>query len=96
MSQYLRKGGGSPMQNISEDLKKVLLTDIAVDSGKKSLGPDEDLLGQGILDSMGIMKLIVYIEETFGIKIEDEEIIPENFQTLNSLIAFVGKKTRNK
>jgi len=84
------------MQNISEDLKKVLLTDIAVDSGKKSLGPDEDLLGQGILDSMGIMKLIVYIEETFGIKIEDEEIIPENFQTLNSLIAFVGKKTRNK
>ena len=84
------------MQNISEDLKKVLLSDIAADSGKKSLGLDEDLLGQGILDPMGIMKLILYIEETFGIKVEDEEIIPENFQSLNSLVAFVGQKMQNK
>ena len=81
---------------ILEKLEKVFLTEIAVDLGKKSLNPDEDLLEQGILDSIGIMKLIVFIEENFGIQVADEEIIPENFQNLNSMVAFVGQKIQNK
>ena len=81
---------------IFENLEKFLVTDIAASSGKKSLNPDEDLLEQGMLDSMGIMKLIVYIEETFAINVEDEEIIPENFQSLNSMVKFVGQKIQKK
>ena len=81
---------------ILEKLEKIFFTEIAVDLGKKSLVPDEDLLEQGILDSIGIMKLIVFIEENFGIQVEDEEIIPENFQSLNSMVAFVGQKMQNK
>ena len=81
---------------ILEKLEKVFLTEIAVDLGKKSLNPDEDLLEQGILDSIGIMKLIVFIEENFGIQVADEQIIPENFQNLNSMVAFVGQKIQNK
>jgi acyl carrier protein len=77
---------------IVENLEKFLLTEIATGSGKKLLDPDEDLLEHGMLDSMGIMKLIVYIEETFAITVEDVEIIPENFQNLNSMVAFVGQK----
>ena len=81
---------------ILEKLEKVFLTEIAVDLGKKSLVPDEDLLEQGILDSIGIMKLIVFIEGNFGIQVEDEEIIPENFQSLNSMVAFIGQKMQDK
>lgn len=81
---------------ILEDLEKFLLAEITVGSGKKSLDPDEDLLGQGMLDSMGIMKLIVHIEETFAINVGDEEITPENFQCLNSMVTFVGQKIQNK
>lgn len=82
--------------NILESLEKVLLTEIAVDLDKKSLAPDEDLLEQGIIDSLGIMKLIIFIEETFGITIADEEIVPENFQTLNSMVKFVEGKMQSK
>jgi len=82
--------------HILEKLENVFLTEIAVDLGKKSLDPGEDLLEQGILDSIGIMKLIVFIEENFGIKVEDEEIIPENFQSLSSMVTFVGQKMQNK
>ena len=81
---------------ILEILEKFLLAEIVAGSGKKSLDPDEDLLEQGMLDSMGIMKLIVHIEETFGINIGDEEIIPENFQSLNSMVAFVGQKMQSQ
>ncbi len=81
--------------NILEDLEKVLLTEIAVDIDKKSLAPDEDLLEQGVIDSLGIMKLMLYIEEAFGIKINDEDIVPENFQCLNSMVKLVEQKMRN-
>ena len=82
--------------SILEDLEKVLLTEIAVDLDKKSLAPDEDLLELGIIDSLGIMKLIVFMEGTFGVEVAEEEIVPENFQTLNLIAEFVEKKMQNK
>lgn len=81
--------------NILEGVEKILLTEIAVGFGRESLGPDEDLLAQGIIDSLGVVSLIVSLEKAFGIKILDEEVIPENFQTLNSLAEFVEQKVRN-
>jgi len=81
---------------ILEGVEKILLTEIAVDLGRESLDPDEDLLAQGIIDSLGVVRLIVSLEEAFGIKIIDEEVIPENFQSPNSLVAYVEQKMRNK
>ncbi len=45
---------------------------------------DDDLLEAG-LDSMGIMRLIMFIEDNFGVTLPDEEIDPDNVQTLNAL-----------
>jgi acyl carrier protein len=81
---------------IMSGVEKFLLTEIAADLGKKSLGPDEDLLEQRVIDSMGILKLVVFLEKTHNIKILDEDIIPENFQSLNSIVTFVEEKMRNK
>jgi acyl carrier protein len=77
---------------IVEDVERLLLSEIAVDTGKQSLTPDEDLLGQGIIDSLGIIKLIEALEATFGIKIVDEEVVPDNFQTVASIARFVEQK----
>jgi len=93
--QITLRRGGVPM-SILEDLEKFLLTEIAVDLGKKSLGPDEDLLEQGIIDSLGIMKLVLFMEETYGIAVADEEIVPENFQTPNNMVKFVEQKMQTK
>jgi len=77
---------------IVEDVERLLLSEIAVDAGKQSLTPDEDLLGQGIIDSLGIIKLIEALEATFGVKIVDEEVVPDNFQTVASIARFVEQK----
>lgn len=77
---------------IFEKLEKVLLAEIAVGLGRTSLEPDEDLLEQGIIDSLGLMKLIAFMEKTFDIKIIDEEIVPENFQCLNSMVKLVERQ----
>jgi acyl carrier protein len=80
---------------ILEALEKVLLTEIAVGLDKKTLGPDEDLLELGIIDSLGLMKLISFMEKDFGIKIQDEDVIPENFQSLTSMAKLVALQVQN-
>jgi acyl carrier protein len=80
---------------VLERLQKVLLTEIAADLGKESFDPDEDLLEQGIIDSLGVMTLIAFMEKDFGIEVSDEDIIPENFQTLNIMASFVEQKMRS-
>jgi acyl carrier protein len=77
---------------ILEDLERVLVNDIASDLGRKSLGAEEDLLSQGIIDSLGLMKLIAFIESNFRVKVGDDEIIPENFQSLDSMVRLIEKK----
>ncbi len=80
--------------NQKNELEKYLLTEIIVDQGidKESLAPDEDLLSQGIIDSLGILKLTEFIEETFGIKLADEDMKPDNFKNLNCLKEFIESK----
>ncbi|MBN1496880.1 MAG: acyl carrier protein [Spirochaetes bacterium] len=65
---------------------------IAGRSSKVELTPDVSLLESGIVDSTGILELVLFIEEQFSIKIEDEEIVPENLDSVANLLAFLEKK----
>ena len=56
------------------------------------VAPNDSLLDSGLLDSMGIFELVKFLEETFGVPIEDEAIVPENFETVASIAAFMDKK----
>ena len=59
----------------------------------KKLGDDESLLEAGIIDSTGILELINHLEEHYGIKVNDDELVPENLDTIASICAFLSKKT---
>jgi len=62
--------------------------------GKKSvaLTDDTSLFGEGIIDSLGALKLVAYIEETYGFKVKDEELIPDNLDSINKLDAYINSK----
>jgi acyl carrier protein len=57
---------------------------------------DTSFLDEGILDSTGVMELVAYIESTFKIRIEDEEIIPDNFDSITKLLTFVKAKLNSR
>ncbi|MBE3126601.1 MAG: acyl carrier protein [Acidobacteria bacterium] len=59
----------------------------------KKLGDQDSLLEAGIIDSTGILELINHLEERYGIKVNDDELVPENLDTIASISAFLGKKT---
>jgi len=56
------------------------------------LNEDDDLLSSGILDSLGILQLVAFIEKTFGIRITDEDVLFENFQSVNAMTAYLLKE----
>jgi acyl carrier protein len=58
----------------------------------EALRDDTSFLAQGILDSTGVVELVAFLEETFGIKVADEEIVPENLDSLVAIDAFVARK----
>ena len=60
---------------------------------KAGIGKDTALLEKGILDSLGILDVVSFLESEFSLVVSDDELLPENFQTLSTLTAFVLKKT---
>jgi acyl carrier protein len=57
-----------------------------------SLGDDTSFLAWGLLDSTGFLELVSFLEETFGIAIQDEEMVPDNLDSLNAIEAYVQRK----
>lgn len=52
---------------------------------------DEDLLAAGLIDSQGIVALVSFLEGELAIEIGDEDLVPENFQTVNAIAAFAAR-----
>jgi acyl carrier protein len=53
---------------------------------------DEPLVENGVADSLGIVQLVAFFEETFGIMVDDRDIVPENFLTIDAMVGFVTAK----
>lgn len=60
---------------------------------KVALTSDADLLSAGIVDSLGILRLVAFIEERFGVKVPDEDVVFENFQSLQAMATYVSART---
>jgi acyl carrier protein len=60
---------------------------------KRQLTDSDALLESGILDSQGVLDLVSFLEEQFSITIADDELVPENFQTIGRIAAFVETRT---
>jgi acyl carrier protein len=55
------------------------------------LSGDQDLLGSGVLDSLAILQVVGFIDEQFGIQVPDEDVIFENFQSVDALVGYLGQ-----
>jgi acyl carrier protein len=60
----------------------------------ENLTDETSFLDDGIIDSTGVLELVAYIEENFSIKIKDDELVPENLDSIGNIARFIeGKKT---
>ena len=49
-------------------------------------------MDNGIIDSLGVLELVSFIEDSFGIEVKDEELIPENLDSISNLLRYIEKK----
>lgn len=57
-----------------------------------NLADDDSLIEQGIIDSTGVLVLVAFLETEYGVRVADEDIVPDNLDTINRLTAFVLRK----
>lgn len=58
--------------------------------------PDDSFLENGIVDSVNVLELVMFVEESFKVKVDDSEIVPENFDSVSRLAAYVRSKNGAK
>ncbi len=62
----------------------------------RKLVDSSQLLEEGVLDSLGVLELVNFLQDDHGIPIEDEELVPENFASIDAIAAFVDAKVAAK
>ena len=76
---------------LREQIRAFILKQFPI--AKKRMATDESpLLDSGIIDSLGMLDVVAFLEETFKVSVEDEDLTPENFADIRSLVSFVREK----
>lgn len=80
------------MQAYRDQIRAYIINNFLFDSEESTLENDASFLEQGIIDSTGVLELVEWLEDTFAIKVEDEELLPDNLDSVDQLVQFVARK----
>ena len=76
-------------EKIRKSIKESFLRGEEANPGLKN---DTSFLEKGIVDPTGVLELVAFLEETFNSKVQNEELVPENLDSVDNLVRFVGQK----
>jgi acyl carrier protein len=81
----------SAAQTTSDRIKDFVLAKFPL-ARRRGIKESEPLLDAGILDSMGVLELVGFVEQEFAIRVSDDELVPENFESIERIAGFVSRK----
>ncbi|MEW6375904.1 MAG: acyl carrier protein [Thermodesulfobacteriota bacterium] len=76
---------------IENEIRKFIEENFILE-GDNHLGDEDSLLEKGIIDSTGVLELVAFLEETYQFKIKDEELVPENLDSIKNISQFVQNR----
>lgn len=79
-------------QHIKQQIVDFITTNFLFADIQTGIGETDSLLETGVIDSTGVLEIVAFIEERYGIKVEDEEILPENMDSIAGIFAYVSRK----
>lgn len=80
---------------LKSDIRGFIIDNFLYGQDDHKIGDDVSFLASGIIDSTGVLELVSFIEEKYGISVEDEELIPDNLDSIQKLSDFILKKQGN-
>jgi len=79
------------MMDIKQQVRAFITSNFYV-ADPATLADDASLLDQGIIDSTGVLEIIMFLEDTFGFKVADSEMLPENLDSIENIASFVDRR----
>ncbi|MER8105245.1 phosphopantetheine-binding protein [Kitasatospora sp. NPDC094016] len=79
------------MSNITQ-IKRFLIEEFLPDVTPEQLADDHDLLSDGVIDSLGVLKLIAWVEDHFALPVDDTDLDPNNFRSVTAIDAFITQR----
>jgi len=80
------------MSELSDKIKEFIRTEVNPELQLAELGDDEPLIESGIIDSLGVLKIMSFLDETFGVDLGSEEIRLENFKDVRTICELAAKQ----
>jgi acyl carrier protein len=80
------------MQDVKSTVRQYILENFLMGDAGVKLTDDQSFLDHHIIDSTGFIELVTFLETTYGIQIKDDEMIPENLDSLDNIGSFIGSK----
>lgn len=77
---------------VRNKLREFIFENFLVGLRKNELDGADSFLEKGIIDSTGVLELVAFVEQTFGFEVEDEELVPDNFDSLAKLESYIQQK----
>jgi acyl carrier protein len=82
----------STTMSIETQIRNYILENFLYTKDEGKLQNDASFLEDGIVDSTGILELLLFVQETLGVQVEDEEVIPDNFDSVERLTRYICMK----
>ena len=80
------------MQDIKSQVRNYILDNFIMGGTADQFQDSDSFMDRHIIDSTGFLEVVTFLEETFGITVEDDEMVPENLDSLNNIEAYINKK----
>jgi acyl carrier protein len=80
------------LMNIRQTVRIFIQENFLKDNRHKDFHDGTSFIDGGIIDSVGVLELVAFIEETFGFRVEDEELVPDNLDSVNKLVTYINLK----
>ena len=77
---------------ITQDIKNFVVSNFLYGQDASNVTNEQSLLESGIMDSTGVLELVAFLEQEFGVKVADRELLPENLDSVNNAAGFVARK----
>ena len=78
---------------IEEQIRQYVANNFLFSDNGYQLSDDASFLEEGIVDSTGVLELVMFVEEIFDVTVEDDEIVPESFDSVSRLATYIRRKT---
>jgi acyl carrier protein len=78
--------------SIEQEIRQFVVSNFLFGADDGTLTSDESFLESGIIDSTGVLELVGFLEQTYEIKVKDQELVPDNLDSLRNVTSFVQRK----